>query len=148
MFRKLLVATDLSEESLAAVATAGRLARSFDAEVTLVYSLEDRLPPALLGDEKFYRRVREEHTDQARAALTDAAATYLHEVTYHTAIREGRPHREILALAREEGADLIVLASRGHGLLGSALLGSTAERVLHKASCPVLVVPLAAEEGP
>jgi nucleotide-binding universal stress UspA family protein len=53
--------------------------------------------------------------------------------------RCGRPYQEILGLARELEADLIVLSTRGHSGLKHLLLGSTAERVVRSASCPVLV---------
>ena len=54
-------------------------------------------------------------------------------------IRGGRPHQEIIGLAREISADLIVLSTRGHSGLKHLLLGSTAERVVRGAPCPVLV---------
>lgn len=51
----------------------------------------------------------------------------------------GRPYEEILKLAEEEKADLIVMGAHGHhGLTG--LLGSTTDRIMHRASCDVLVV--------
>jgi nucleotide-binding universal stress UspA family protein len=55
-------------------------------------------------------------------------------------IRAGRPHEQIINLAREINADLITLATRGHSGLKHLLLGSTAERVVRSAPCPVLVV--------
>jgi nucleotide-binding universal stress UspA family protein len=54
-------------------------------------------------------------------------------------IRGGRPHQEIVQLAREIDADLITLSTRGHSGLKHLLLGSTAERVVRSAPCPVLV---------
>ena len=54
-------------------------------------------------------------------------------------IRGGRPYEEIVRVAREIGADLIVLSTRGHSELKHLLLGSTAERVVRNAPCPVLV---------
>ena len=54
-------------------------------------------------------------------------------------IRGGRPYEEIVRVAREIGADLIVLSTRGHSGLKHLLLGSTAERVVRNAPCPVLV---------
>jgi nucleotide-binding universal stress UspA family protein len=47
---------------------------------------------------------------------------------------------EIVRLAKERGADLIVMATHGHGFFTHAFLGSTTDRVLRRASCPVLVV--------
>ncbi len=55
-------------------------------------------------------------------------------------VRSGRPDQEICAMAREIEADLIVLATRGHTGLKRIVLGSTAERVVRFASCPVLIV--------
>ena len=55
-------------------------------------------------------------------------------------VRSGQPYRQICDLAREIDADLIVLATRGHTGLKRVLLGSTAERVVRFAACPVLVV--------
>jgi nucleotide-binding universal stress UspA family protein len=54
-------------------------------------------------------------------------------------IRGGRPHQKIVQLAREIDADLITLSTRGHSGLKHLLLGSTAERVVRSAPCPVLV---------
>ena len=55
-------------------------------------------------------------------------------------VRAGAPHREILATARREGCDLIVMGTRGDGAPLRWLLGSVAERVVQGASCPVLTV--------
>ena len=55
-------------------------------------------------------------------------------------VRGGRPHQEIVQLAREIDADLIILSTRGQSGLKRVLLGSTAERVVRSAPCPVLVV--------
>ena len=54
-------------------------------------------------------------------------------------VRSGRPYEQIIRLAREIAADLIVLSTRGHSGLKHLLLGSTAERVVRSAPCPVLV---------
>jgi nucleotide-binding universal stress UspA family protein len=52
-----------------------------------------------------------------------------------------RPANEIIKTVRELGADLIVVGSHGHTIIGGLLLGSVAYRLLHVAPCPVLVVP-------
>lgn len=60
-------------------------------------------------------------------------------VTAHLA--QGDPAREIVALARENGCDLIAMATHGHRLIGDVLLGSVASAVRHAARIPVLMVP-------
>jgi len=57
-----------------------------------------------------------------------------------TRILHGTPHREIVDLVRTEGADLVVMGTHGRTGLEHALLGSVAERVVRKATCPVLIV--------
>ncbi len=51
---------------------------------------------------------------------------------------QGKPSAEIIRVAKEEPVDLIVLGTHGKGLLDHALFGSTTERVVRKARCPVL----------
>lgn len=61
-------------------------------------------------------------------------------VRIETRILHGPPHREIVDLARSEKADLVVMGTHGRSGLEHALLGSVAERVVRKATCPVMVV--------
>jgi nucleotide-binding universal stress UspA family protein len=61
----------------------------------------------------------------------------------HTELRAGAPAREILAAAKEYEAELVVIASHGHGNLHSLLIGSVADRVIRMAECPVLTVKAA-----
>lgn len=61
--------------------------------------------------------------------------------TYRKLLRRGQPVEAILAAAESLDADLIVMATNGRDTLDQALLGSTTERVLRKANCPVLAVP-------
>jgi nucleotide-binding universal stress UspA family protein len=58
----------------------------------------------------------------------------------HTELRTGVPFREILAAAKEYEADLVVIASHGHGNIHRLLIGSVADRVIRMAPCPVLTV--------
>lgn len=57
-----------------------------------------------------------------------------------TRVLHGTPHREIVDLLQSERADLVVMGTHGRTGLEHALLGSVAERVLRKATCPVLIV--------
>jgi nucleotide-binding universal stress UspA family protein len=64
------------------------------------------------------------------------------EIEFFVHARIGAPVREVLGLAEEIGADLIVMGSHGRGAVGRLLLGSVSTAVLHGARCPVLVVRL------
>jgi universal stress protein A len=61
-------------------------------------------------------------------------------VTSRSVLRIGRAPDEIVAVARETGADLIVISTHGRSGLAHVLLGSTAEKVARQAPCPVLIV--------
>jgi nucleotide-binding universal stress UspA family protein len=61
-------------------------------------------------------------------------------VRYQAMVREGNPHHEILKVAKELQADLIVMGPRGKTGLAQFLIGSVAERVVRHAHCPVLTV--------
>jgi nucleotide-binding universal stress UspA family protein len=63
-----------------------------------------------------------------------------HWCTPVTAVLEGEPYQELLAFADQKKVDLIVLGVRGHGLLEKFLVGSTTDRVISRADCPVLAV--------
>ena len=62
------------------------------------------------------------------------------DLTAKTLLRTGVPHEEIVAAAREEGADLVVIGTHGRGGVDRLLLGSVADRVIRLAPCPVLAV--------
>jgi len=110
-----------------AVLTVINPVRTIAAYANLAPSVWDELDKA----ERETARLALEH---AREALTGSEA----RLTFETA--EGDPASEILRLAREQRAALIVIGSRGWGGVRSALLGSVSDRVLHGAHCPVLVV--------
>jgi nucleotide-binding universal stress UspA family protein len=62
------------------------------------------------------------------------------EITVRVVMRRGSPSTEIVALASEEHADLLVIGTHGRGGVSRALLGSVADRVIRTAPCPVLTV--------
>jgi nucleotide-binding universal stress UspA family protein len=57
-----------------------------------------------------------------------------------TVLRNGVPHQEIVQLAADERADIVIMGTHGRSGLSRVLLGSVAERVIHFAPCPVLTV--------
>jgi nucleotide-binding universal stress UspA family protein len=130
--KKILVTTDLSHASRAAIYPAAMLAEAFQAELLLVYIGE----PAP-------RRVAYPGVDPSPAEISlkeFARANMPPEMDYESIVRLGVAHVEIVRIAEEQEADLIVMATRGRGALSRAMMGSTTERVVQRAPCPVLAV--------
>ena len=137
MYDKVLVAVDHSEVSERVLAAARDLALLSKGEVWVVH-LREREVIAQLG------RVPSESESEAEAAVTSALESLSAAgVRAHGEVRDtlfGHAAREIIEEARERGADVIVMGSRGRGDLTGLVLGSTAHKVIHLADRPVLVV--------
>lgn len=137
----ILVGSDLDRESETLVGTALSLARAAGARVHVVYAFNPPIgfmselgagfDPAILAEEE--QRCQEALADQVRNLGMSPAE--LHGQT----VRTGAPHRVLPELAEEIGADLMVVGATAGGRLHRRL-GSTADRVLRRALCPVLVV--------
>ena len=85
--------------------------------------------------------VNDYYRDEAREVL-DPIERFLkrHDVKFRTATVVGSPTKEILAAAARQKAHLIVMGTHGHGLIGRALMGSVAQRVVAECEVPVLLV--------
>ena len=143
--KTILVPIDFSELSGEAIATAKDLARRFGASIHLAHVHEFPFAPALPGpvpvsilayrDDAATRRMRRLHGLAKRNNLASEDSHFL----------VGAPtFREICQLAREIEADLIVMPTHGHTGLARFFGGSTAERIVQHAPCPVLVARRAA----
>ena len=139
--RTVLIGTDLDSDSDALVSTGLQVARAAGAKVHLAFSFAPPLvylselgagvdDSALAREEQ---QSREALAEQARQA--GIAEGELHGLT----VRRGAPHRMLADLASEIGADLLIVGATAGGRLHRRL-GSTADRVLRRAHCPVLVV--------
>jgi nucleotide-binding universal stress UspA family protein len=138
--RNILVPTDFSAASLAAIEHALPLTRSFGADLHLVHVSEPDYPFACMTAMPLI--VPEPEVGQlVRRHLEDVAKKYsieLRQESIHAC--RGRPFEEICRLARDRGIDLIVAVTRGNTGLKHLALGSTAERIVRYSPCPVLVV--------
>jgi nucleotide-binding universal stress UspA family protein len=132
--KKILVPVDFSECSTKALQYAIPLAKQFDAELTLLHVVQPY--PAV---PEMYPVSAESGRD-ADKELEVLQRTTCDAVASQTCLRVGTPHLEIVRAAKELGADLIVISTHGHTGLAHVFLGSTAERVVRHAGCPVLVV--------
>ena len=139
--KKILVPLDFSDLSKDALPWATFLAAQFNAEVVLLHVVEKFPIDYLLGRELMSHAIVA-LMKQAEADLERAAADLAKSigVKISAAVREGKPHEEICEATKALGADLIVLTTHGYTGLKHVWLGSTAERVVRHASCPVLAV--------
>jgi nucleotide-binding universal stress UspA family protein len=139
--KKILVPIDFSAISKGALPWASFLAAQFKAELVLVH-VEEKFPVDYLLSRELMSRTMAPLIKQAGADL-ERLAGGLRKTTganISAVVRDGKPFQEICHAAEAQGADLIVLTTHGHTGLKHVWLGSTAERVVRDAQCPVLVV--------
>lgn len=142
VFQKIVVATDFSEYSLRAIDYGAEIAAKFDSRVTLVYVVEPVLQTAdLTWTTVDFEELNRSHREMAEREIGKIVAErFPKEIGCEAVVLFGKPFVEILKCAEERGADLIVMATHGRGAISHLLMGSTAEKVVRKASCPVLTV--------
>ncbi|MEX0585155.1 MAG: universal stress protein [Pirellulales bacterium] len=141
--RKILVPTDLSEFSQHAVRYGCEFARRFQSELYLLTVVQDVValipePGMAFPAPGEYLQELRDASQQALARVPEGAAAEGLQITRE--VRVGTPFLEIVRYARDIDADLIVIGTHGRSGLAHVLLGSTAEKVVRKASCPVLTV--------
>jgi nucleotide-binding universal stress UspA family protein len=138
---KILVPLDFSDRSITALPWAAFLAESFGAEI-LLFNVTEIFPIDYIVGRQMMNHAITPLMHDARAAL-ERISDDLSAVTdakISASVIQGVPHKEICHAARKKRADLIVITTRGHTGLKHLWLGSTAERVVRHARCPVLVV--------
>jgi len=132
--KKILVPVDFSDCSRKALRYALSFARQFGAELTLLHVVQPYLPVAEMA------LVETESTEDAHEALQELRGLVGDEVPCRTLVRTGSPPYEILGAAKELGIDLLILSTHGRSGLEHVLMGSTTDKVVRQAGCPVLVV--------
>ncbi len=169
--KKILYATDLSENAKPAFSFAADLASRYDAGLIILHvldehpSLEEKIIGYVRADQ--WEEIKKRNEDEARSALISKishrtligevldrfakdAQKDLEEVSFRTdgiMVVRGNPVEQILQQSAENGCDLIVMGTHGEGTLADAMIGSTARRVVRRSRIPVLVVRLPSEGG-
>ena len=134
-FQRILVTTDFSEGTLDALNYAFSVAQENESKVTLLHVLHDA------GADSF-GKYREAVVNGVRKQLDDLVpAEARNWCDIVSRVESGVPYRVILQALDDEKIDLLVMNIHGKGMLDRALLGSTAERVVRAASCPVMMIP-------
>lgn len=142
LFHHIVAAVDFSDASQRALAFAISLAEEVDAHLTALHVID--LPDAVetwIVDSQDGRGHLERWTQgtlhRLRELVPDAIRPYCH---VEELVEEGAPYREILRVAKERNAGLIVIGAHGRGIVEQAFVGSTAQHIVRQAVCPVLTV--------
>ena len=146
--QRILVPTDFSESARHALTYGLSFAREYKAELLLLHVVE--IVPVGYASDLFpapMAAVFQEVSTYARAELAQLAKLALDRgVTTRELVAQGKPSAEIVRAARDHDVDIIVLGTHGKGMLDKALFGSTTERVVRRAPCPVLTCRLKEHE--
>jgi nucleotide-binding universal stress UspA family protein len=138
VFHRIVVPTDFSDCAGEAWDVAKRLSVASGGELIACYVLPEKMP---VGPDPF----ADDRAINVRAWATAALDDLVREarakgLEARAAVRTGVAHQEIVALALDERADLIVIGTHGRGGINRMLLGSVADRVIRLAPCAVLTV--------
>jgi nucleotide-binding universal stress UspA family protein len=141
---KILVPTDFSKGSTTALSYAVMLATEFKAKIVLLHVVSTPVDISGMHVPHFsLDKIMEEMKERAEKEMEDLLAEKSIKktgLTFETQVREGVPFLQIIQGAKEQGADLIVMGTHGRTGLEHVFFGSTAEKVVRKAPCPVLTV--------
>jgi len=155
---RILVGCDFSDGSGLAFDHALSLAQEFEAELHLVHVIKPRpqtpltppgkvefredhfpcFPKDIETEDSEYRRYLLDHIEDRLSNMIPEESR--HWCTPVVRIRQGEPYMELLDYAKDHGIDMIVLGIHGHSLLEQFLVGSTTDRVISRADCPVMAV--------
>lgn len=151
--KKVLYPTDFSDDSLVALPYAVSLANQYDAELHCIHAFDMAREAWQHGSYLAMSGTPTQHQlwEAAEQAMVDFAAAHLGDAKRAvTKTVRGSTHTEIIAYAKEQEVDMIVIATHGHRTLATALLGSVTEAIIRKAPCVVLTVrhpKLSAKKG-
>jgi nucleotide-binding universal stress UspA family protein len=141
-FKRILVGCDFSPDADLALAHALSLAQEFQSELHLAHVIEmptytEILRPVLEHRQSSSHMIKEYLQGKLDALVPGDAR---HWCNTATVLLEGQPYAQLLQYADQAAVDLIVLGTRGHGVIDTMLIGSTTDRVIRHAACPVFSV--------
>ena len=141
-WKKIICPVDLSEVSMGALKLAASIAVQCEASLVIVNVVEPIVAPSdFTFGPMTTGEVEDRLVERSEQALNELAGTIeLPGDRVSTRVERGRASAEIVRVAQEEQANLLVIGTHGYSGVAHVLLGSTAERVIRKAPCPVLTV--------
>ncbi len=140
--KKVLVPVDFSDYSKSSLRYAVNFAKHFNADLYLVYVVEPMVyPPDFSMGQIAIPSIDVEMDKRAVEELNNLAKKEIPaEIKSKVIVKTGKPFIEIIETASSENIDLIIIATHGHTGIEHVLFGSTAEKVVRKAPCPVLTL--------
>jgi nucleotide-binding universal stress UspA family protein len=134
--------TDFSDVSVAALQWAMDMASTLDAQILCIYVVEEPQIYSSLDMGAVAIPTTGDLVESAKLQLQKFVADHLSNATHgaESKVVVGHAATEIVETANESGATMIIMATHGYGRVKHAVLGSTTEDVVRRASCPVLSV--------
>jgi nucleotide-binding universal stress UspA family protein len=150
LFHRIVAGVDFSDASLHALKYALSLAEEADAHLTVLRVVEvprELAEWAAESDEGkgYVKRWQELALTRLHDVVPNDARVYCH---VEERVETGQPYRELLRVAAEQSASLIVIGAHGHNVLDRMFFGSTAQHVVRRAACPVLTLRAPASSSP
>ena len=155
--KKILYATDLSENARHAFSYAMSMANRYGAGITILHVLQEASPYRdslivnILGEEK-WASLRKENEQKVLDILKGRLEKFCEDaskelpacpfITDEIVVKIGNPADEILGELERNNCDVVIMGAHGHGVIGEAFLGSVSRRVLRRSHKPVIVVRL------
>ena len=142
MPKHILVPTDYSDHSLLAVSEGYDIAQKFGADLTLLHVVENPIPPAyyLSANDKTLKDLFKTTAKHSRNKLLDISKELDIKQNFKIEVIKGHVASSITKYASDNKVDLIVMGSHGYSGLTHFLLGSTTEKVVRSAPCPILTI--------
>jgi nucleotide-binding universal stress UspA family protein len=141
--KRILVPIDFSDYSKSALKYAIQFARRFNATLDLIYVVEPTIYPADFSFGQIgFPNIEAELRKRGKVQLKNLVKDKEGKIVRKKVVCTGKPFYEINQYAEEENIDLIIIASHGHSGMEHVLFGSTAEKVVRKSPCAVLLVKI------
>ena len=154
--KKILYATDLSENSRASLSWAMAIARKQNASLLMLNVIEERVSTSpsvqIYFTDKEWKDLQARLDTEAVDIMKKRMEEFCNEVQSEipdcpyvadeTIVRRGNPVEQIISTAKDHHCDIIVMGTTGAGRIAGAIMGSTARRVLRRSKVPVFVIPM------
>jgi nucleotide-binding universal stress UspA family protein len=136
----ILCPVDFSSASDRALQYAASVAHETEGQLTILHVIEPRATTNRANDASDAEAHRAAQFGQSRSSIARLIAGLRESCKTAPLVLVGEPHKEILRVAVEQQADLIVMGVRGRGAVDVAVFGSTTQQVIRQAACPVLTL--------